>query len=179
MSYCWPCALGFPKLNQPKIQPWYSLIASFPLFSSLNLPTFLHLTVAGRKAITAKNPSNAPAPGPTENTWRTYSPVALLNCKSEETINRVVILNWCLSKVDTWSRVHLTFDWRRSSFWGEQLSHLFKEDPFLKPWQDKETSFWLPETFVARTFPSFAILEAFFHASIFVFDMAIYASATR
>lgn len=32
------------------------------------LPTFLHFTVAGRNAITAKKPRMAPAPGTMENT---------------------------------------------------------------------------------------------------------------
>ena len=54
------------------------------LTSFLDLPTFLHLTVAGRKAITAKKPSNEPAPGPTENTKRTYSPQSL--CKSDKSM---------------------------------------------------------------------------------------------
>ena len=47
---------------------WADVQKSPRLCSFLDLPTFLHLTVAGRKAITAKKPSNEPAPGPTENT---------------------------------------------------------------------------------------------------------------
>lgn len=43
----------------------------------LDLPTFLHFMVAGRKATTAKKPSNDAVPGTTENAYRTYSAVAL------------------------------------------------------------------------------------------------------
>ena len=57
-----------PSLLWPNCSHFWPFVSVLLLSSCLDLPTFLHLTVAGRKAITAKKPSNEPAPGPTENT---------------------------------------------------------------------------------------------------------------